>query len=504
MKRQLWGGRPDARPIAVSIIRCQPIMNSGRSTLIPLCTAALLLVAGMVVAGCNRAQKEPVVLANVGGSMVTPLEFQVAYAFGHGHLRRADDAKKAVLGYLLREKVLADEARMLRLDTLAWIRYNRKAMEQELLVERVFTEHAVNTVEVTTDEIRAQIQQAAVRFQFRFVPATDSSTAARAHAVYVQEGFDAAVTTATGQADLSVTAELTSPLVKATDIDPAMLALLSDLPVRTPSEPVELDGVWYILEVLDIRRTPLSDEDFSQQTPSIEKVIRNRRALEAASVLVASNMEPLNVTTTGSTLRELSRVLLQWYAETTPRRSLALDLQSGLAPPDVAEKLVAMGPEILVRTRDGSWTVHDFLEAYVPSSYPLRADTPPRFQARLMDVVALVVRDSKLTQIGRSEGLDNHAEDRDILRQWEDKWLFHALRDRVLQDESSWALVAEEAERLLAERTVSVNASMLDTLTLSTSNVNPYMTVHLMKGNSNRMPYPIPDPNWRPIHIGMP
>ncbi|MYI84227.1 MAG: hypothetical protein F4058_02720 [Rhodothermaceae bacterium] len=53
------------------------------------------------------------------------------------------------------------------------------------------------------------------------------------------------------------------------------------------------------------------------------------------------------------------------------------------------------------------------------------------------------------------------------------------------------------ADSLAEQASISINYAILDTIRFSQSSVNPTMTVHLLKSNSNKMPFPIADPNWR-------
>lgn len=469
----------------------------------PLRGLGFVFVALVCLAGCSSTRDDqPVVLARAGDAMVTADEFRINYEFGYGHLRRATHPKEAILRYMLAEKVMAVEARTLRLDTLSSIKANRRAMAEELAIERVFTEQVLKQLEVTDAEIREEVNRGAVRFQFRFVPAPDSLSALRVHRTYVAEGFEAAAELSVGQDAESLISEWTSPLISATEIDPMMLGIIEDLPVGIPSDPVRMGGLWYIFEVSDIRRTPVAEEDYEARAPSVQKVIWNRKAMEGATRFVADTMEPLDVTTRRPTLYALAEVLYDWYADRTPTRSILEELSDPDRPAAQKAALMALLGDRLVTYRGATWTVEDFLDAFTPPRYVIRARDPAAFTLRLADVVGLVVRDAVLLDMAREEGWDDHPEDRIALRKWEEKWLFHALRDRSMDpDDVDWGRVAAVSDSLLSRTEVFIHHAVLDTMTLAVSEANPFMTVHLMKSNSNRMPFPIVDPNWKESHV---
>ena len=61
------------------------------------------------------------------------------------------------------------------------------------------------------------------------------------------------------------------------------------------------------------------------------------------------------------------------------------------------------------------------------------------------------------------------------------------------------ASIASYVDSVSAFHNITINEAVLDTLPLTVSTVNPYMTVHLLKNNSNKMPFPIVDPNWKSV-----
>ena len=68
------------------------------------------------------------------------------------------------------------------------------------------------------------------------------------------------------------------------------------------------------------------------------------------------------------------------------------------------------------------------------------------------------------------------------------------IKKKMMQD-----FIASYVDSVSAYHEITINDTVLDTLPLAVSTVNPYMTVHLLKSNSNKMPFPIVDPNWKPV-----
>jgi hypothetical protein len=84
-----------------------------------------------LLAGCGRNEPAEPAVAYVGGEAITAEAFRLSYEFGHAHLRRGDDPGRTYLDLMAREKVLAQEARRLHLDTLASIRHARQTLTED-------------------------------------------------------------------------------------------------------------------------------------------------------------------------------------------------------------------------------------------------------------------------------------------------------------------------------------------------------------------------------------
>lgn len=491
------------------------------------------------LAACTAAPNdEAAILATVNGDVITAEEFRLNYEFGHGHLRRGANPREDYLRFMILELVLAQEAQRLNLDTAAAILHASHTLREELLIERVFEEHVLAQIEVSDEEIMAAQNADAVRFQFRFLPAKTWAEAVSLRAVATANGFDAAVSVLENEfSELGLDPDnLESPALSADEIEPEVLEVLRNLHLNEMSEPVEYRGGWYLFEVTGIQRQPIAPEDYADRASSYRKVVYNRKAMEQAGEFVSELMAPLNVVTAREGFDVLSQALWAWYEQETPTRNLLHYMEAGLVDQDLAQFLVAAYTVPLVSFGDREWTIRTFLEHYTPGRYVLRARDRMAFEQRLSDVIALVVRDHLLLSMADSERLYENESFERTSTLWMQKWLFQELRAIAVDstsvtktevgayyarknDEMGGRLRAFEAldsldqrrilQQMLRDRllqyadsladdaSIEINHAVLDTMTFSRSAVNPQMTVHLLKSNSNKMPFPIADPNWR-------
>ena len=499
----------------------------------------LLTILLLAMAGCREAPKdEEVILARIDDAVITAEEFQLNYEFGHGHLRRGENPRRVYLNFMIFEKVLALEAEKINLDTAQAVIHAMHTLREEVLIEQVFEDKVLSRIEVTEDEIRDEINRTAVSFQFRFLPARSEEDAGKRYELMLEQGYDAVVAANREEfAELNLSEEnLKSPFVKAEDIEPAILDVLKDLEINTPSKPVRYQGQWFIFEVVAIQRQPLGEADYVEKAPSYRKILYNKKAMELASAFVAETMEPLQVVTRRQGFELLNDALWAWYRHETPVRNLLHYIEEQGWETPFTQQLAANYEAPLVQFDDQTWTIRTFLEHFTPGRYSLRAREPEAFKARLADVVALVVRDAVFLDMAEEDRLYEQPQYQRSLALWRDKWMFQEYRkilldstaiteaevkafyeqkdatvdgdfypfDRLsaqdknrIKNKMMQESLAQYVDSLSALHDITINEAVLDTLPLNVSTVNPYMTVHLMKSNSNKMAFPIVDPNWK-------
>lgn len=465
---------------------------------------AVLFVLVLALAGCSKTKHDTSnpILAQVGDDVITVNDFLLNYEFGHAHLRVGEQAKRDYLNFMVYEILMAQQSEALRLDTLPTMRNAMNTLKEELLIERVFDEKVLAGIEVTEEEIEAEINKMAVSFQFQFMPAVSRNDAEQLHLDMMDRGFDMVLEERKEQMpELSaVEGQLKSPYVKADEIDAELLDIIKDLELKTPSQPVMYRGQWYVFEVNDIRRVRLSPEDYVNKSSSYEKVIYNRKALEQGGVFVAETMEPLRVRTKREGFEIVEAALWKWYTDLQPESNLRYYIDDlGWDKPYI-DQLIENYDVPLVEFGDEQWTVESFVTHFTPGRYIIKTDNRDAFRARMADVVALVIRDHVLLEMAEKESLGANAVFEQDLRKWELSWLAMEYKKWLNNDSTaSWDADAynKHAQTLMTENQVSIRWGILDTLNTSIPDGQPGPTVHLLKSNSNKRPFPIVAPSWK-------
>lgn len=494
----------------------------------------LALAALTVVAGCTAPETpEQPVVATVGDQAIAAEDFARSFELGFPHLKRGADARRAYLDRMVDEKLLALEGYRLRLDTTGAVRAQVADLLDELLVEHIFEREVNAHVSVTDAEIEEALQQEAVRFRVRYVPAGTAAEAAQVRAVRLRDGFDAALAEHLARHPETPfqPADFVTPYLTAAEVPPEILDGLRDLPMGEPSEPLLVGGQYVVAEVVDVQREPVALDPAARSR--VRQALFQQKAKRQARTFVTTRMEPLEVRIRAGAFRDLTAALWAWYPTLDGPPLRLSDALAADASPE-AEAVRVLRSTVLATTRDSTLTVGDLLDAYPARRYALSTKTREGFQGDLYDAIGLTLRDASFVAQARAEGLAEAPAVRADLDRWRDKWVYQALiahlADTVTVTEADVAEYrarhaayydaldladAERAERLRADiRTAKVRAALPELLAalrerhavtihddaleaaVPAAQVTPGLPVTLFKAHTGRPLYPTVDPAW--------
>ena len=426
-----------------------------------------------------------VAVATVDGEPIYARDYVLNFEFGYPHLYRNGNTRLAYLNRMIDEKLLAQEGVRRGLLNHSGVRQLVRDLREELLVGQVFQRYVNDSVTVTEQDIMMAIQEEHTSFRLRYLPATSRMAVERMRDEAQEVGLAAATKAFLSRNEYSLSSsDFESGLVKSHDLHPDLMAAIVNLPVGEISAPIPFRGQFLLLEVLEVRREPALAS--GQARRAAEQVVFNRKAKSRASDFIDSMMRPLGVRVKSAPYRTLREMLWQLYPQLPPHHNL-LD---ALLDVNASDSLRVTLDEILITTTRDDWTIREFLAAYPAARYPLRHQSRSAFENDLYDAIGLTLRDHYFIRRALEEGLDNDSSVQHELALWTDKWVYRALSDELGGNGES---VPETVLRLRERYPVTINHSVLDTLTLS-SPTGAGLTV--LKGHTLRPAFPVLDPDW--------
>jgi hypothetical protein len=396
-----------------------------------------MVIALLFLAACSDTQHKSHVIARIGDTSITGLEFQRDFEQGFPELKRGADPRASYLEHMIDERLLAMEGYRIGIDSLSSVQRRIKSLTNELLVGKIFDEDAARSVHVKPSDIDSLRRLDAIRFALRFIPAPDSEIADNVRKRYVDEGFDAALamTVAVSGDGLSLpSASLETGLLSAADLDPAVWEAIRTLPVGAVSEPIAYRNSFLLVEVIDIVRTPITAEPSPEALERYHQIVYAEQSQKAARSLIQRTVADSNLRLKGSVYGRLERALWQWlnYREVEPKSDyLTLGAQLATDSSSFANSLRELGPETVIQTNERSWSVAEFLDEYPHDRYPVSTRSFEEFRSDFYDAFGLLVRDRIFIRLAIELGFDTDPSLQTEVRRWSDKWTYQAYRSLI-------------------------------------------------------------------------
>lgn len=460
----------------------------GLALFVLLCVLLSASGCGPEAPGATESSGEGAIVATVGGEPIYARDFVLNYELGFPHLHRGDNARLAYLNRIIAEKLLALEGTRQGLLDHEEVRRNIEDLREELLVEQVFQRYVNDQVSITPEDITLAMQQDRTSFQLRYLPAGSSAEGHRLRDEALRVGLPALIREfVSGNDEQNLhPSDFESPYITSHDLHPDLMAAIIDLPMGEISAPVPYHGQFLLLQLVDVRREPVSPSATARAT--FEQVVFHQKAKVLARTFIGSMMKPLDVRLKPASYRLLREELWHWHQEGPPQGNLLTELLTREASD--TDNLRVILDDVLITTSDGDWTVRDFLAAFPATRYPLRHERREVFENDLYDAIGLTLRDHYFVQRALEEDMDENPALRHELALWTDKWVYRVLREELADSEET---VGETLRRLREYYPVVVHHAVLDTLTLSAPN-NTGLTV--LKGHTLRPAFPVADPVW--------
>ncbi len=491
----------------------------------------------------KKIDPEEIVVARVGKEKITVSDFRRNYEFGFAFLKKDPDRKRSYLDYMIKEKVLSLDGYRLGLDKSERVQKNEKDLLNELLVEEFFKANVNSKIKITPDQVRAAINKSKVKWKLRYWVEPTLDYANRVCQAMRQRGYMPVVDDilkSNPEIHLKPK-DFETNYLSWLDVSDEMLDEIKNLPVGAISDPISKKGVYFIYQVVDIKREPvLSDYDYKDKYESTRQTLYYRELKNEATKYVSSYMTPKNVVTKGEAFRTLADALEEWEKQKIHSKKFAQAVINASQADSEKALLKLNGKlnETLVTFKGGSWTLNDFINRFDPKSVQTKKENHQTLRSKLNDQIALSVRDSFFTQEAKKRGLDKLPSVKKQLKEWRDKWVYEEARrdftkDLTISDEQAKAYFDKFSNRykirandkpkykefknqakrdayvqlahaeldkkvnsLLPMYPVIINDAVLDTITTIEFKKSRWATMQAFKQSSNRLAAPIVDPAW--------
>ncbi len=504
--------------------------------MISIKTPLLLFLANLGIllfVSCDQQSndKKEVILVTVGNEKITVEDFRRNYEFGLPHLKSEPNRKLSYLNYMIYEKILSMEGYKLGFNNSKRVKKSEQELLDELLVEELFIENVNSKIEIKPDEVEKAILKSQVSWKMNYWFEKSKEQAYFIRNEMAKNGFKNTVSEI-----LRINPEVKlqekdfeTDYITWLEIAPEILDKIKDLSLDDISEPIELESGYFIFQIQDIRRDPISDYSIKEKYERFRQILYYRKLNEEAGKYVVSVMAPKNVVTNGKTLYELTNLFIDWKRDSSKQKFKDF----------VAERSNDLLSKGLVSFDQEDWTVLDFLKKFNTQKINDKSLNVEKIGGEISKQVALVVRDHVLIELALDSNLEKSKSVQKQMKVWRDKWVYdetrrHYLKEIKISDNDAKSffenniksfqininevpkyddykstakkfayiqqagnVLVNKIDSLKENYTIDINNSVLDTIQTIDFEKSRWQSLQVFKRSSNRLAAPIVDPAWK-------
>ena len=432
---------------------------------------------------------------------------------------------------MINEKILALEGYNLGFDNSEKVKILEQKLLDELLIEELFSENVNSKIDIKPAEVEQAILKSKVSWKMNFWFEKEKEQADFIHNEMKKNGFKNTVSEIlrfNPEVKLQEK-DFETDYITWLELAPEILEKIKDLSIHDISEPIKLDGGYYIFQIQDLRREPISDFNLKDQHERFRQILYYRKLKDEAGKYVVSVMKPKKVVTSGKTLYELTKVYMTWKQDTTKLKFTDF----------VTEQKNNLLSKSLVTFSQENWNVLDFLKRFDPTNIDDKIFNKENIGGEISKQVALKVRDEVLTKLALENDLDKNKNVQKQMKEWRDKWTYdetrrYYLKEIMISDEDAEKyfnkniksfqinfdeppiyedykntakrfayihqaenILINEIDSLKEKYPININSAVLDTITTIDFEKSRWQSLQIFKRSTNRLAVPIVDPAWK-------
>ncbi len=382
----------------------------------------------------HPALTDTAVIARVGTMTICVGDLRNSYEFGPAFVRRAEDPLRAHLDYMIRERLIALDAKEEGADTTAFVRERSAALEEDLAVDQLYEQEIRSQVHVAEEEISNGMKKARIHLHLRWLFAPDRPTA-EAYSRRVRSGMSFDSLYASHLTADSADHSLKTTLLHLEYDNPDFADMIRQLRPQEISLPREGPDGYYIVRIDRIWQNPLQTEsaaaDLRYET---ERLLREGKADRLAAEYVKRRMATANpvITADGYNIvrayladKGLSRdTRVKWDIPST------FMTEAGPMPISTAGEFLH---KPLVRFGKSTLTVRDYVAWFDIRQFQLKTRSVGAFNASVRRSIWKLVQDRILSREAYARNLHRRESVRRELERWNVKLLYLAGRNRLLR-----------------------------------------------------------------------
>lgn len=434
------------------------------------------------------------VLVIVDDNEITTNEFKLNYEFGLPINKIGNsltERKQNYLESMINERLVSLEAIKLGFDNSEFVKRNLEKFRTDLAIESLINDVIEKRIVITDKEIKEAINKSSVSFKFKFYVSDLEENAIKFKEIANNSGFDIAYQNFQKNNELSLPSSNQTEYLSWLDLNESLLNGIKNLEINEVSDVIMAEGKYFIVELIDIRRTSVIENDYISKYSSYKKILFGRKITEESVRFVDSLLTPMNIRVKQKVFNILLELVSEWIS--IDENNIFSEFLEG------ASKKVIINSEPFFIAKNKEVYYKELADFINFNSVKAGFQKNGNLRGNLYEEVGKAVRNYFLLK--ESEKLNLTSNDNFIkeLNLWKLKLSFDYYKSELYKNIGSKEIKNELltiADSLRKNNRISLKKEILDTLQINETEKSKHQSVLLLKGGTNRLAVPFLDPIW--------
>jgi len=376
-------------------------------------------------------------VARVGSKVITDSEFLERYEFTPGfkrHIKQMDDSNKLeFLFTLIAEKLLALEAKNLKLDTTEVMQFSRKAFERMFVRDKLFQEEIRNKISVTDKELIEATVKNNSKLYVNFLFSQDKDEIDQLFN-YLKQGisFDSILIESPEYEEQREPIEVQFGQMEETIEDSLFRMKIGEF-----TKPILTTDGWYIFKLVNKSQNLfLTDEDKENAKKTIAKIIENRKLIKRQKEFYAEYFRDKKIDVDGKLFEILAQKISSVFEYKRKNFTYQPNQPTYLDASDIIKIEKEIGDENLskpfVKFQEQPITLKEFIRLLAFDGFNSKEYKINLIRASLDFQTKRFIEQELFYREGLKRGYHKLPEIQNEIEKWMDNYLFQMLQNQIV------------------------------------------------------------------------
>ena len=383
----------------------------------------------LLISGCTKKSND--IILQIDQFELSKESFIRSYNTGPSVLKFGNDPKLTHLNAIENDYMVSQYLKDQGYGKDSSLSKTLRLFRQELIVEKMFKAEVDDKIAISNDEIREEVLKGKRQVKVKYLFAKDYQEAVDLkNKLNTGTSFKELQESKLLKLGLSTDAGKTG-FINHGEVDREINDVIFSLPPNKVSDVIKTNAGYFILKVIDIRRSILSESDIVKLYPTYKTILYSKKMYDESRQYLKKYLDPKEIVVEGKVFKKFINLLYPIYKRNRNSDDVNLEQNQEFFKVEDYKLSEDFLKEKLVTFNRGSYTVEDILYhfSYYPVSFPTTSIQD--FAESLKIKIGFRLRDMFLEEEGIKRGYENDPLIKEEIALWKNQIITYRFLQRL-------------------------------------------------------------------------